>query len=252
MPRRLRPIQFSRVFILLIVLLTACSSGPSQGTVSIAHPTPKTVGTQATPFFSSNGPVTYVALGASDAVGVGSNVPGAQGYVPLVAAHLPKGSHLINLGISGIHLHEALSQELPLALSTSPNLVTIWLVANDFIAGVPYDQYFHDLNFLLQKLQNGIHARVVMANLPDLTRLPAFSNESSTQKTQMSVAIQRWNKEIALLARQYGDALVDLYSQGSQITAHPEYISGDGFHPSPSGYVQLADYFWRVIEGGRS
>ena len=117
--------HFSWLFVILIVLLAACSSGPSQSTGSNAHPTSKVVGTQATPFFNPNGPVTYVALGASDAVGVGSNIPGSQGYVPLVAAHLPKGSHLINLGISGIHLHETLSQELPLALSTSPNLITI-------------------------------------------------------------------------------------------------------------------------------
>ena len=207
------------------------------------------MGTQSTPLFSPEGPVTYVALGASDAVGIGSDVPGSQGYVPLVAAHLPKKSHLINLGISGIQLHEALSQELPLALSTSPNLITIWLVANDFIGGVTYDQYFHDLNFLLQQLHVSTHARIVMANLPDLTRLPAFANETPAQKSQMLVAIQKWNKEIAQLAKKYGVALVDLFSQGSQITAHPEYISGDGFHPSPSGYVQLANYFWQVIEG---
>jgi lysophospholipase L1-like esterase len=195
------------------------------------------------------GPVTYVALGASDAVGIGSNIPGSQGYVPLVAAHLPKGSHVINLGINGIRLHEALSQELPLALSTSPNLITIWLVTNDFIGGVTYDTYLQDLNTLLQELHVSTHARIVMANLPDLSRLPAFADETPSQKTQMVVAIQKWNKGIAQLAKQYGVALVDLFSQGSQITAHPEYISEDGFHPSPSGYVQLANYFWRVIEG---
>ena len=88
-----------------------------------------------------------------------------------------------------------------------------------------------------------------MANLPDMTRLPAFANETPSQKSQMIVAIQRWNKGIAQLAKKYGVALVDLFSQGSQITAHPEYISGDGFHPSPSGYVQLANYFWQVIKG---
>jgi lysophospholipase L1-like esterase len=195
------------------------------------------------------GPVTYVALGASDAVGIGSNIPGSQGYVPLVAAHLPKGSHLINLGISGIQLHEALSQELPLALTTSPNLITIWLVANDFIGGVTYDNYLHDLNTLLQQLQASTRARVVMANLPDLTRLPAFANESSSQKFQMLLAIQQWNRSIAQLAKKYGVVLVDLFSQGSRLTAHPEYISGDGFHPSPSGYVQLANYFWQAIRG---
>lgn len=31
--------------------------------------------------------------------------------------------------------------------------------------------------------------------------------------------------------------------------AHPKYISIDGFDPSPSGYVQLASYFWQAIKG---
>jgi lysophospholipase L1-like esterase len=88
-----------------------------------------------------------------------------------------------------------------------------------------------------------------MANLPDLTRLPAFANESSSQKFQMLLAIQRWNRSIAQLAKKYGVVLLDLFSQGSRLTAHPEYISGDGFHPSPSGYVQLANYFWQAIRG---
>jgi acyl-CoA thioesterase-1 len=248
MPHRTRPIPFLWILVVFTLILTACSYASPQS--SNAPPVQQKRTTQSTPIFMPGGPVTYVALGASDAVGIGSNIPGSQGYVPLVAAHLPKRSHLINLGISGIQLHQALTQELPLALSTSPNLITIWLVANDFIGGVTYDNYFHDLNFLLQELHVSTHARIVMANLPDLTRLPAFANETPSQKSQMIVAIQKWNKGIAQLAKKYGVALVDLFSQGSQITAHPEYISGDGFHPSPSGYVQLANYFWQVIKGG--
>jgi acyl-CoA thioesterase I len=248
MPHRTRPIHCFWILLVFTFILSACSNVSPQR--SNADPAQQKSTVQSTPIFMSSGPVTYVALGASDAVGIGSNVPGSQGYVPLVAAHLPKKSHLINLGISGIQLHQALSQELPLALSTSPNLITIWLVANDFIGGVTYDNYFHDLNFLLQDLHVSTHARIVMANLPDLTRLPAFANETPSQKAQMLVAIQKWNKAIAQSAKKYGVELVDLFSQGSQITAHPEYISGDGFHPSPSGYVQLANYFWQVIEGG--
>jgi len=196
-----------------------------------------------------DGPVTYVALGASDAVGVGSNSPGSQGYVPLIAEHLPKGSHLINLGIGGIRLHQALSQELPLALTTSPNLVTMWLVANDFVGGVLYNDYMHDLNTLLRRLHTSTHARIVIADLPDLTRLPAFANQTPAQKAQMLQAIQHWNKGIAQLVRQYNTVLLDLFSHGSEITAHPEYISFDGFHPSALGYARLANYFWQAIKG---
>ena len=193
-------------------------------------------------------PVTYVALGASDAVGVGTNEPGSQGYVPLLAAHLQKGSHLLNLGVSGIRLHEALTQELPLALNTSPTLITIWLVANDFVGGVQYNGYMKDLNSLLQQLRASTKARIVMANLPNLTLLPAFSGQSASQKTKTVAEIQRWNTEIGVIAAHYTVTVVDLFSHQSQLTAHPEYISGDGFHPSPAGYVQLSNYFWDAIK----
>jgi lysophospholipase L1-like esterase len=180
-------------------------------------------------------------------VGVGSNQPGSQGYVPLVAAHLPKGSHLINLGISGIRLHEALTKELPLALSLAPDLITIWLVSNDFITGVSYDSYMRDLDTLLKQLRAGTHARLVMANLPDFTRLPAFADLTAAQKSSMLAKLQQWNGQIAAIAARYQVAIVDLFSRNRQLTDHPEYVSADGFHPSPLGYVQLANFFWQVI-----
>jgi len=34
-------------------------------------------------------------------------------------------------------------------------------------------------------------------------------------------AIQQWNTGIAQLAKKYGVVLVDLFSQGSSLTAHP-------------------------------
>jgi acyl-CoA thioesterase I len=250
MPKRAR-FRFRRslwlIGLIFALLLAACSATAQPRSIASHSQAGPTIQLTAIPL--PTGPVTYVALGASDAVGVGSNFPGSQGYVPLIAAHLPNGSHMINLGISGIHLHEALTEELPLALTTSPNLVTVWLVANDFVAGVTYGDYVHDLNMLLQQLHTSTHARIAMANLPDLTRVPAFANESSTQKAQMLRAIQRWNAGIAQLAKVYGVVLVDLFIHGSELTAHPEYVSFDGFHPSPSGYAKLANYFWQAIKG---
>jgi acyl-CoA thioesterase I len=237
----------------VLALLLICSACSSQATSNpVSRPTTQVQQQPVQPITGqqllTNGPITYVALGASDAVGVGSNRPGSQGYVPLIADHLPKGSHLLNLGVSGIKLHAALQKELPLALSTSPRLITIWLVTNDFVAGVSYNDYMQDLTTLLKQLRGGTQARIVMANLPDLTKLPAFARRTTEQKATMLTQIRRWNAEIAALATQYNIALVDLFARGGALTTHPEYISVDGFHPSPSGYVQLANYFWDAIK----
>lgn len=232
----------------LVALLVACTQATNTARPTGHAPAtrPVATGTAVKSVFSK--PVTYVALGASDAVGVGSNEPGSQGYVPLIAAHLPQGSHSLNLGISGIRLHEALSEELPLALNTSPQLVTIWLVTNDFVDGVSYQSYISDLNTLLLQLHAKTRARIVMANLPDLTLLPAFSHETTAQKAQLLLAIDQWDRGIAQLATRYGVTLVNLLQDRSEITDHPDYISGDGFHPSALGYARLAQLFWQAIQ----
>jgi hypothetical protein len=41
-----------------------------------------------------------------------------------------------------------------------PGLVTIWLVANDFVGGVSYSAYIHDLNSLLAQLRANTHAQL--------------------------------------------------------------------------------------------
>ena len=235
----------------LTLFLASCGGVLETRQVQKHSPSGSNSSAQTTPTLTTfpDRPLVYVALGASDAVGIGSDTPVSQGYVPLLATRLPKGSHTLDLGVNGIHLHEALTAELPLALSTSPDLITIWLVANDFIGGVAYNDYMQDLATLLSQLRSGTHARIFMANLPDLTRLPAFSGDTAAQKTSMLAEIARWNAGIAQQAAHYGVTLIDLFQRGSEITTHPEYISGDGFHPSPAGYARLAEVFWQAITG---
>jgi len=121
-------------------------------------------------------------------------------------------------------------------------------VANDFIANVSYNSYMQDLNTLLMRLRNGTQARIVMANLPNLTLLPIFSRLNKQQKATTLATLLRWNASIASIAGRYNVAIVDLMAQASLLTSHPEYISGDGFHPSAAGYVQLANLFWQAIK----
>src|SRR5262245_8261036 len=86
-------------------------------------------------------PLTYVAIGASDSAGVGANAPDQDSWPAVIARKLPAGSRLVNLGVSGSLLHQAIDQQLPVALDSGPDLVTVWLAVNDYAARVPLGRY---------------------------------------------------------------------------------------------------------------
>jgi lysophospholipase L1-like esterase len=93
-------------------------------------------------------PQVQVALGASDAVGVGAMRPAEDGWVPLVAAGLPEGTQLVNLGVSGATLADMLADQLPVARDASPRWVTIWPAPNDFRNGTPLATFARQLDQL--------------------------------------------------------------------------------------------------------
>src|SRR5687768_6307672 len=101
----------------------------------------------------SIGPVTYVAIGASDAVGFCVRSPRRDGWVPQLASKLPQPVELVNLGVPGSTLRQALEQQLPRAVAAKPDLVTVWLVVNDVLAGVSPQTYAADLDRLLRTLR---------------------------------------------------------------------------------------------------
>src|SRR5438477_1020999 len=111
-------------------------------------------------------PLTYVAIGASDAVGVGVDDPEWDGWVNVLHRALPRPTRLVNLGIPGIRLNAALAVELPPALEARPELVTVWLAVNDVIGGVALDRYRADLDRLLGELRANTRAVVAVGNVP--------------------------------------------------------------------------------------
>ena len=192
--------------------------------------------------------ITYVAIGASDTFGLGTDNPYVENWATDLAGLLgPSHIHLNNLGIPGITVHDALHLELPIALDAHPDLITIWLGVNDIVANVPADRYAGDLNTLLARLRaNSPHARIAIANIPDLTLLPYFSQTDPVALTQQ---VQAYNAAIASAAQRYQAILVDLTQQNYNLRAHPEYISSyDGLHPTDIGYLQLAKVFYAALQ----
>jgi lysophospholipase L1-like esterase len=195
--------------------------------------------------------LTYVAIGASDTFGIGADDPSTENWAADLAAKIGSGVRLVNLGIPGITLHEALTAEVPVAIDAHPDLVTIWLALNDLANNVPIDSYTRDLDLLLTRVQAAApHARIAIANVPDLTLLPYFN---STDPQTLYVQIQSYNDAIASVAKRHSVIVVDLYQKWQELRSHPEYISSDGLHPGTLGYTQIADLFYQAlqVQGGQ-
>lgn len=192
---------------------------------------------------ASHQSLVYVAIGASDAVGIGADDPAAEGWVPQLAARFPADTRVLNLGISGITLAGAIEQELPAALAARPDLVTVWACVNDFNAGVSVEQYGADLDRLLRWLRAAGPA-VYVGNMPDLTRLPRYAGYPPAL---LRKEIARWNRTIAAIAARYGAVVVDLFRPSAEVTARPELLARDGFHPSAAGYARIASLFHEAM-----
>ena len=80
----------------------------------------------------------YMALGASDATGVGA-IPLTEGYVYLINRGLQQrmpGTFLINLGVPGARI-DLIKEQVRVAkqLGTKADLVTLWTGTNDLVHG---------------------------------------------------------------------------------------------------------------------
>jgi lysophospholipase L1-like esterase len=184
--------------------------------------------------------VLYAALGASDAVGTGAD-PVSKGYVYRIREGLDERLPtvtLINLGIPGAEIDRiAESGRIFLQARAQPDIVTLWAGANDIIGGRLAGDFEPDLGNLIARLRADTNALLVMANIPDLTRLPRFTARPTPTVT--TERIGAFNQAIARQAARYRVPLVDLFAQ----PVDPALVAADGFHPSTAGHANIAQLF---------
>jgi lysophospholipase L1-like esterase len=204
--------------------------------------------------------VVYAAIGASETYGIGAGDRYRQAW-PQVFYNdvLPRSAVLYNFGIPGATTAQALRDQVPAAVAVHPTVVTVWLNVNDLINGVAVGNYEAQLRQVLHALRRGGQTRVLVANMPDLSQLPAYraclpnapaggpaclipTGLMPTPKA-VAAAVADYNAAISEAANQEGATLVDLHLNDSQISQHPEWISADGFHPSGQGYAVIAKQF---------
>jgi lysophospholipase L1-like esterase len=185
--------------------------------------------------------VRYVAIGASDTVGVGATDPTNGSWPARVAALLPPGSAYINLGVSGSVAVQAKDAQLPGAIAQKPSVVSIWLAVNDMNATIEPASYRAALAAIVDGLVARTDAKIFVGNVPDVRGVPAYKD---VDKAALLAQITAYNDAIASVVKGApGRAFaVDLFT-GSAPLVSTITVSGDGFHPSNEGYKLIAERF---------
>lgn len=212
-----------------------------------------------------NGPdPLYVAVGASETVGVGAADPIRDAWPAVFFKNvLPASARFVDLGVPGITVSDALIQEVPAAVSLHPDLVTVWLNVNDLIAGVSPKTYGQELTELLQELRRGGQTEVLVANTPPVQAFPAYraclpfmpgatgcdTTRRAPTPSAVAAIVAAYNAAVDSAAQASGSHVVDLYTAAQRRVragTFPSIIGSDNFHPNAAGYLLVAGLFARA------
>jgi lysophospholipase L1-like esterase len=216
------------------------SSAPASTAAATVAATPTPTPT-STPSPAPANAVRYVAIGASDTVGVGATDPTTGSWPARIAALLPAGSAYVNLGVSGSVAVQAKDQQLPGAVAQKPTVVSVWLAVNDMNATIQPASYRDALATIVDGLVARTDAKIFVGNVPDVRGVPAYKD---VDKNALLAQITAYNEVIAAVVKSAPGRvfLVDLFT-GSAGLVSTITVSGDGFHPSDEGYKLIADRF---------
>ena len=198
----------------------------------------------------------YVALGDSTAVGVGATQGG--GYPEYLFQHLRRhwGANgprvgFLNLGVSGATAADVLDRQVARAVRSSPQLVTLGIGTNDLWRMGPVSAFENAFRQTIMMLEQ-TEAQVVISNVGDLSLAPAAQRAQAflpVNADALSRRVDQINAVILEAATRPRFTVVDVCSFGREVlTAHPEYFSSDGFHPSAEGYAQWAELLWPKVQ----
>jgi len=229
------------VVTVICAAFVACSAAPAAQPSPTRGPTTSPISAPTATAAGSSG-IKYVAIGASDTVGVGANDPAKASWPALVAARLPAGSPpYTNLGVAGSLALQAVSQQLPGAIAQRPNVISVWLAVNDLNATIEPASFADSLRQIIEGLVQKTGATIFVGNVPDLRAVPVYAG---ADKARLLAGIQAYNDAIAAIAARNPDRVkvVDLFT-GSAALVSTGTVSQDGFHPSDEGYLLIAERF---------
>jgi lysophospholipase L1-like esterase len=201
---------------------------------------------------ASGPPPVYVAVGASESVGVGATDPSRDAWPRvLLRTALPAGTVFHDVAVSGATVSEALANQLPQALAYQPSIVTVWLNVNDIAAVEFPGDYETSLRALVHGLRRDGATRVYVADTPPIEALPVVTR-LGVPAALVRAVVDRYNAAIQRVCASEGAVLVGLHDIAEKAIADGTFaslVAADGFHPSTAGHAAVAAAFAASIAG---
>jgi acyl-CoA thioesterase I len=201
----------------------------------------------ASPLFAAviRPPATLYALGDSTGAGVGAR----QGsYVDRLFARLSEAGRsfrLENFSESGATTSDVLHDEVGRIARGAHGLVLIGIGANDLTSGTAPEVFRRQFEAVVAGVRARTDAPIVVSNVPDVSLAKAIQ---PAWRAPLTARVDAYNAVIAKVAHERNLVVFDLCALTRQtLPAHPEYLSGDGYHPSDRGYEAWAAGLWQVV-----
>jgi lysophospholipase L1-like esterase len=186
---------------------------------------------------------SFVALGDSFTEGLNDVLPDGQlaGWADRFAAILAQqydGVRYANLAVRGRGLDEIVSEQLPLAIASKPDLIGFSAGGNDLLrAGVDVDQTARRYEQAVIQLRDS-GARVLVFTGFDVGTTPVL------RLARGRIAI--YNEHLRGIARRHDCDLVDLWSLTP--LRDRRAFSDDRLHLSPQGHERVARLVARTLD----
>jgi len=199
--------------------------------------------------------IRYLALGDSYTIGTGLEDE-AQNFPSLLAGRLRQETGIdvavTNLGVNGYTTTDLIREELPVARTARPELVSILIGANDVVQGSDDATYRARLTQIYEAVKElGLPPeRVLAVSIPDFSPLPGAAPFGSP--SHLRGRIDAFNDIAREEATFRGFQSADITAISRETNRGDDWLASDGLHPGPAQHSALADHLWETATGWRS
>jgi acyl-CoA thioesterase I len=193
--------------------------------------------------------IRYLALGDSYTIGTGLEDE-AQNFPGLLARKLTEETSidvtLVNLGVNGYTTTDLIREELPVAGSARPELVSILIGANDIVQGSDEATYRARLAQIYEAINAlGVPVKRILAiSIPDFSPLPGAAPFGSP--AHLRARIDTFNAIARAEAGSRGFLYADIATISREVNHGNDWLAFDGLHPGPAQHRAFARHLWEV------